>query len=230
MVALSPCDGSAICSVLRSNRTSAENSCDHGKGTGKRGSEMGDGVLKTYRDLLPITSATPMITLGEGDTPLVKSNRLAAELGCPELYFKLEGCNPTGSFKDRGMVVAIAKALEEGSRAIMCASTGNTSASAAAFGAYSGLPALVIIPRGEVAMGKLAQAMAYGAKIIMVNGNFDTALGLVRDFHRQARGHAGQFGQPLFAWKGRRPQHSRLLTPLATPPTTCSFLWATPAT
>ena len=143
---------------------------------------MGVGVLKTYRELLPVTEATPMITLGEGDTPLVKSNRLAAELGCPELYFKLEGCNPTGSFKDRGMVVAIAKALEEGSRAIMCASTGNTSASAAAFGAYSGLPALVIIPRGEVAMGKLAQAMAYGAKIIMVNGNFDAALELVRSF------------------------------------------------
>ena len=143
---------------------------------------MGVGVLKTYSDLLPVTEATPMITLGEGDTPLVKSNRMAAELGCPELYFKLEGCNPTGSFKDRGMVVAIAKALEEGSRAIMCASTGNTSASAAAFGAYSGLPALVIIPRGEVAMGKLAQAMAYGARIIMVNGNFDTALDLVRTF------------------------------------------------
>ena len=143
---------------------------------------MGVGVLKTYRDLLPVTEATPIITLGEGDTPLVKSNRLAAELGCPELYFKLEGCNPTGSFKDRGMVVAIAKALEEGSRAIMCASTGNTSASAAAFGAYSGLPSLVIIPRGEVAMGKLAQAMAYGAKLIMVNGNFDTALELVRTF------------------------------------------------
>ena len=143
---------------------------------------MGVGVLKTYKDLLPVTEATPMITLGEGDTPLVRSNRLAAELGCPELYFKLEGCNPTGSFKDRGMVVAIAKALEEGSRAIMCASTGNTSASAAAFGAYSGLPAIVIIPKGEVAMGKLAQAMAYGAKIIMVNGNFDAALGLVREF------------------------------------------------
>ncbi len=143
---------------------------------------MGDGVLKTYRDFLPLTDATPMITLGEGGTPLVKSNRLGAELGCTELYFKLEGCNPTGSFKDRGMVVAMAKALEEGSRAIMCASTGNTSASAAAFGAYCDLPALVIIPKGEVAMGKLAQAMAYGAKIIMVKGNFDTALGLVREF------------------------------------------------
>ncbi len=143
---------------------------------------MGVGVLRTYKELLPVTCATPMITMGEGDTPLVKSNRLGAELGCTELYFKLEGCNPTGSFKDRGMVVAVAKALEEGSRAIMCASTGNTSASAAAFGAYSGVPALVIIPKGEVAMGKLAQAMAYGAKIIMVNGNFDVALALVREF------------------------------------------------
>ena len=143
---------------------------------------MSAGVLTAYKDLLPVTGATPLITLGEGDTPLVKSNRLGGELDCPELYFKLEGCNPTGSFKDRGMVVAIAKALEEGSRAIMCASTGNTSASAAAFGAYSGLPALVIIPKGEVAMGKLAQAMAYGARIIMVNGNFDAALSLVREF------------------------------------------------
>ena len=143
---------------------------------------MGDGVLKTYKDLLPVTAATPMITLGEGDTPLVKSSRLGRELGCEQLYFKLEGCNPTGSFKDRGMVVAIAKALEEGSRAVMCASTGNTSASAAAFGARCDLPALVIIPKGEVAMGKLAQAMAYGARIIMVNGNFDTAFNLVREF------------------------------------------------
>jgi threonine synthase len=143
---------------------------------------MGDGVLKTYKELLPVTDATPMITLGEGDTPLVRSNRLGRELGCSELYFKLEGCNPTGSFKDRGMVVAMAKALEEGSRAIMCASTGNTSASAAAFGARFDLPALVIIPKGEVAMGKLAQAMAYGARVIMVNGNFDVALSLVREF------------------------------------------------
>ena len=123
-----------------------------------------------------------MLTLGEGETPLVKSNRLGKELGLAELYFKLEGCNPTGSFKDRGMVVAIAKALEEGSKAVMCASTGNTSAAAAAYAAHCGLPALVLIPKGEVAMGKLAQAMAYGARIFMINGNFDAALGLVRDF------------------------------------------------
>ena len=143
---------------------------------------MGSGVLNTYPDLLPVTSATPMITLGEGDTPLVKSNRLGREFGCTELYFKLEGCNPTGSFKDRGMVVAIAKALEEGTKAIMCASTGNTSASAAAFGAYCEIPTFVLIPKGEVAMGKLAQAMIYGAKVIMVDGNFDVAMGLVREF------------------------------------------------
>ena len=123
-----------------------------------------------------------MISLGEGDTPLVKSNRLSKEVGCEELYFKLEGCNPTGSFKDRGMVVAMAKALESGSRAVMCASTGNTSASAAAYSAYCDLPAFVLIPKGEVAMGKLAQAMAYGARILMVNGNFDSALSLVRTF------------------------------------------------
>ena len=143
---------------------------------------MGAGVLNNYREFLPLTSDTPMITMGEGDTPLVKSNRLGRELGCPELYFKLEGCNPTGSFKDRGMVVAIAKALEEGARAIMCASTGNTSASAAAFGAYCDIPTFVLIPKGEVAMGKLAQAMIYGAKVIMINGYFDAALGLVREF------------------------------------------------
>ena len=143
---------------------------------------MGAGVLNTYPDLLPVTSATPIITMGEGDTPLVRSNRLGRELGCTELYFKLEGCNPTGSFKDRGMVMAIAKALEEGTKAIMCASTGNTSASAAAFGAYCDIPTFVLIPKGEVAMGKLAQAMIYGAKVIMIDGNFDAALGMVREF------------------------------------------------
>ena len=143
---------------------------------------MGVGVLRTYKDFLPVTEATPVLSLGEGDTPLVKSNRLGQELGCADLYFKLEGCNPTGSFKDRGMVVAIAKALEHNSRAVMCASTGNTSASAAAYGAYCDLPTYVLIPKGEVAMGKLAQAMAYGAHIIMVNGNFDSALALVRSF------------------------------------------------
>ena len=156
---------------------------------------MGVGVLRTYKDFLPVTEATPILSLGEGDTPLVKSNRLGQELGCADLYFKLEGCNPTGSFKDRGMVVAIAKALEHNSRAVMCASTGNTSASAAAYGAHCDLPTYVLIPKGEVAMGKLAQAMAYGAQIIMVNGNFDAALALARYLYFQARGYLGQLGE-----------------------------------
>ena len=141
---------------------------------------MKSGVLARYQELLPLTSATPRFTLGEGDTPLVSSKRLAEETGCRELYFKLEGCNPTGSFKDRGMVVAVAKAVEEGSRAIMCASTGKTSASAAAYAAYLGLQAVIIVPEGKIALGKLAQAIVYGAKIITIDGNFDQALTIVR--------------------------------------------------
>ncbi len=141
---------------------------------------MKHGVLLKYRDFLPVTSSTPLFSLGEGDTPLVRCNRLAEEIGCRELYFKLEGCNPTGSFKDRGMVVAIAKALEAGSKAIMCASTGNTSASAAAYAAYCELSAVIIVPKGNIALGKLAQAIVYGAKIVAIDGNFDQALGIVR--------------------------------------------------
>jgi threonine synthase len=141
---------------------------------------MKQGVLNRYRDFLPVTSATPLITLGEGDTPLVRSRILEKELGCGELYFKLEGCNPTGSFKDRGMVVAVAKAVESGSQSVICASTGNTSASAAAFGARFGLKAIVIIPKGKIAMGKLAQALVYDAQIIGIKGNFDQALHIVR--------------------------------------------------
>jgi len=137
------------------------------------------GVLARYREFLPVTAKTPMITLGEGDTPLVRSRKLGPELGC-ELYFKLEGCNPTGSFKDRGMVVAVAKAVEGGSRAIICASTGNTSASAAAYGAGFGLSTFVIVPQGGIALGKLAQALVYGARIIAIDGSFDQALSLVR--------------------------------------------------
>ena len=140
---------------------------------------MKQGVLQRYRDFLPITAETPLITVGEGDTPLVRSRRIEQGLGC-ELYFKLEGCNPTGSFKDRGMVVAVAKAVEEGSRAIMCASTGNTSAAAAAFGARFGLETIVIVPRAGIALGKLAQALVYGARVIAVDGSFDQALDIVR--------------------------------------------------
>ena len=141
---------------------------------------MKTGVLVKYKDLLPITPDTPLFSLGEGDTPLVRCDALAKEVGCGELYLKLEGCNPTGSFKDRGMVVAVAKALEAGSKAIMCASTGNTSASAAAYAAYRGLTAVIIVPEGRIALGKLAQAIVYGAKIIAIDGNFDQALNIVR--------------------------------------------------
>jgi len=137
------------------------------------------GVLARYKDFLPITSNTPLLSLGEGDTPLVRCSELEKEIGCGELYFKLEGCNPTGSFKDRGMVVAVAKALEAGSKAIMCASTGNTSASAAAYAAYLGLSAIIIIPKGKIALGKLAQAIVHKAKIITIDGNFDQALKIV---------------------------------------------------
>ncbi len=141
---------------------------------------MGIGVLVRYKQYLPVTPATPIVNLGEGDTPLVRSQALEKELGCGELYFKLEGCNPTGSFKDRGMVVAVAKAMEAKSRAIICASTGNTSASAAAYGARCGLKTIIVIPKGKIALGKLAQAIVYGAQIVAIGGNFDQALDIVR--------------------------------------------------
>ena len=141
---------------------------------------MKTGVLTRHKDYLPLTVDTPVFSLGEGDTPLVRSHTLAEITGCQELYFKLEGCNPTGSFKDRGMVVAIAKALEADSRAVICASTGNTSASAAAYAAYCGLKAFIVVPQGNIALGKLAQAIVYGAKIVALDGNFDQALEIVR--------------------------------------------------
>ncbi len=141
---------------------------------------MGIGILRRYASYLPITSHTPALSLGEGETPLVKSDRLAALVGCEELHFKVEGCNPTGSFKDRGMVVTVAKASEGKSAAIICASTGNTSASAAAYGALTGLNTIIIVPKGNIALGKLAQAIAYGAKILAIDGNFDQALEIVR--------------------------------------------------
>jgi threonine synthase len=138
------------------------------------------GVLYQYKKYLPITKKTPLFSIGEGDTPLVRCDRLAKKYGCKELHFKLEGCHPTGSFKDRGMVMAIAKAVEAGSKAVICASTGNTSASAAAFAAYCGLECIIVIPGGKIAMGKLAQAIVYGARIIAIDGNFDKALEIVR--------------------------------------------------
>ncbi len=139
------------------------------------------GLLYKYKEYLPVTDKTPMLSLCEGDTPLVRAPRLESVLGCEELYFKLEGCNPTGSFKDRGMVMAIAKAAEDGSKAVMCASTGNTSASAAAYAARMGMQAIIIIPEGKIALGKLAQAIMHGAKIVAIDGNFDQALNMVRE-------------------------------------------------
>jgi threonine synthase len=138
------------------------------------------GVLRRHGDYLPLTDATPLVCMGEGETPLVRSQRLEARLGCGPLYFKLESCNPTGSFKDRGMVVAVAKAIEERREAVLCASTGNTSASAAAYAAHCGLRAHVLVPKGNIAQGKLAQAVAHGAQVIAVDGNFDQALSLAR--------------------------------------------------
>jgi len=139
------------------------------------------GVIEEYRDFLPITDKTPIVTLFEGNTPLVPAPRLAEATDARmQIYLKCEGFNPTGSFKDRGMTVAISKALETGSRAVICASTGNTSAAAAAFAARAGIRAFVMVPKGSVALGKLSQAAIHGAKVLMVDGNFDQALTIVR--------------------------------------------------
>ncbi len=139
------------------------------------------GLINKYREYLPVTDATPIVTLNEGNTPLIKADNLAKKIGVEaEIYLKFEGCNPTGSFKDRGMTMAVTKAKESGSGAIICASTGNTSASAAAYGAKAGLKTYVLIPDGYIALGKLSQAMMYGAEIIAIQGNFDQALEFVR--------------------------------------------------
>jgi threonine synthase len=142
-------------------------------------------LMDRYRRFLPINDATPVLSLGEGATPLVRAERLGRAIGAPNLYLKVEGQNPTGSFKDRGMVVAVAKAIEAGARAIVCASTGNTSASAAAYGAAAGLEVIVVLPRGQTALGKLLQALAAGARVVAVDGNFDDALRIVRALAEQ---------------------------------------------
>jgi threonine synthase len=140
------------------------------------------GVIEEYRKFLPVSEKTPVITLGEGNTPLIRATRLANVIAPGiALHLKFEGVNPTGSFKDRGMTLAISKAVENGVRAVMCASTGNTSASAAAYGARAGLSVYVLIPAGKIAMGKLSQAMMHQATVIQIEGNFDQALALVKD-------------------------------------------------
>jgi threonine synthase len=138
---------------------------------------MWRGLIDAYRGRLPVSDATPVITLYEGNTPLLPAPQLSGRTGC-DVYLKVEGANPTGSFKDRGMTVAVSKAVEQGAKAIICASTGNTSASAAAYAARAGLTCAVLVPQGKIALGKLAQALVHGAKLLQVSGNFDDCLGL----------------------------------------------------
>jgi threonine synthase len=137
------------------------------------------GVIEEYRDRLPVTAKTPVVTLLEGGTPLLPAPRLSQLTGC-EVFLKIEGLNPTGSFKDRGMTMAISKAVEAGAKAVICASTGNTSASAAAYAVRAGLACAVLVPRGKIAMGKLAQALVHGAKLLQVDGSFDDCLEMTR--------------------------------------------------
>jgi threonine synthase len=151
-------------------------------GTGARARPT---LVARYRSFLPVTPSTPDVSLGEGGTPLVHLRRLGGRLGLPNLYAKVEGQNPTGSFKDRGMVLAVAKAVEQGARSIICASTGNTSASAAAYGAAHGLEVVVVLPAGKIAVGKLLQAIVAGARVVAVDGNFDVALQVVRALAEQ---------------------------------------------
>ncbi len=139
------------------------------------------GVIHRYRQFLPVSDSTPVISLSEGSTPLIHSPRLTEKAGA-EVYLKFEGLNPTGSFKDRGMTVAISKAVEDGAKTVICASTGNTSAAAAAYAARAGLQCAVILPADKIAIGKLAQAFVYGAKVVAIRGNFDDALRIVREF------------------------------------------------
>ena len=138
---------------------------------------MWRGLIEEYRDRLPVNDSTPVITLHEGNTPLLPAPALSERTGC-EVWLKVEGANPTGSFKDRGMTVAVSKAVQEGAKAIICASTGNTSASAAAYAARAGITCAVLVPQGKIALGKLAQALVHGAKLLQVSGNFDDCLNL----------------------------------------------------
>ncbi|MEK4254214.1 threonine synthase [Ureibacillus sp. FSL K6-2830] len=147
---------------------------------------MWKGLIEEYKEFLPVTEKTPTLTLNEGNTPLIYLANLSKKLGI-ELYGKYEGLNPTGSFKDRGMVVAVAKAVEEGAKCVICASTGNTSAAASAYAARAGIQSIVVIPKGKVALGKLAQACMYGAKIIEIDGNFDDALSIVRKIGEEGK-------------------------------------------
>ncbi|MBC7230833.1 MAG: threonine synthase [Actinobacteria bacterium] len=161
--------------------------CEHAARPARRRKDLASewkGIIDAYREFLPVTEGTPVVTLREGNTPLVEAGYISRQLGL-EVFLKCEGLNPTGSFKDRGMTVAVSKALEEGARTVICASTGNTSASAAAYAARAGLGCAVLIPGGAIALGKLAQALIHGAVVIAVEGNFDQALKLVREISEE---------------------------------------------
>jgi len=148
--------------------------------------ELWKGVIEEFKEFLPVSEKTPIITLKEGNTPLIEADNLAKAINPDiKIYLKYEGLNPTGSFKDRGMTMAVSKAVEEGAKAVICASTGNTSASAAAYAAKAGIKAVVLIPEGKIALGKLSQAVMYGAEVIQIKGNFDEALDIVREIGKK---------------------------------------------
>ena len=163
-------------------------------------------LIERYREWLPVDARTPVVTLLEGSTPLVAAPRLSERIGI-ETYLKIEGMNPTGSFKDRGMTVAVSQAKANGAEAIICASTGNTAASTAAYAARAGVKGAVIVPEGKIAQGKLAQALMHGARVIALRGNFDQALDLVKAHRRTPRGRARQLDQSL---PDRGPEDGRV--------------------
>jgi threonine synthase len=173
-------------------------------------------LVERWRDRLPVGPDTPVVSLGEGATPLVPAPRLSERLGA-SVWLKWEGANPTGSFKDRGMTVAVSKALEEGARAVVCASTGNTSASAAAYAARAGLPAVVLLPAGAVALGKLAQARAAGARLLEVRGSFDEALGAARELARRGT-HALVNSLNPYRLEGQKTAAWEIAEELGSPP------------
>jgi threonine synthase len=177
---------------------------------------LGTPLAERYRERLPLSSATPIVTLGEGGTPLLPAPRLSERLGL-DVWLKWEGANPTGSFKDRGMTVALSKAVEEGRRAVVCASTGNTAASAAAYAARSGLPALVLQPAGAVALGKLAQARALGARVLELRGSFDQALAAARELAERGT-HALVNSLNPYRLEGQKTAAFEILEELDGPP------------
>src|SRR6266516_1166151 len=173
------------------------------------------GVIESYREFLPVSDSTPIVSLGEGNTTLIYCPQLSKRVGrgC-EVFVKNEGVNPTGSFKDRGMTVAVSKAMERGAKALLCASTGNTSASAAAYAARAGIPCIVVLPAGKIATGKLVQAFAYGARIVAIDGSFGDA----PDFHLLPVGNAGNI---TAYWAGYRDYRSHQIS--TTLPTMIGF-------